>query len=72
MRPAVSARKVETVPTEGRVFHYDELDEDVQQLVFSLVEGDRDRLEPAGNPTVSDGDCVKFTDYYRIDCRQPR
>jgi hypothetical protein len=69
MNGDVRVRKVETVPAEAAVFHYDELDEELKQAFPSLVE-DGSGPAPASvtNSPVSEGDCVKFTDYYRITC----
>lgn len=69
MKRDVCVRKVETVPAEAAVFHYDELDEGLKQAFPSLVEeGGGTVRESAVAASVSEGDCVKFTDYYRITC----
>jgi hypothetical protein len=69
MQQAVDVRKVETVPAEATVFHYDELDEELKQAFPSLVErGGGTVHESAADLSVSGGDCVKFTDYYQITC----
>ncbi|WP_276258861.1 hypothetical protein [Haloglomus litoreum] len=67
MERDVHVRKVETVPEEASVFHYDELDEGFKQAFPSLVEGNGGTVhESATDGSVSEGDCVKFTDYYCI------
>lgn len=69
MKRNVRVRKVETVPTEAAVFHYDELDDQLKQAFPSLVEeGGGTIRESAADGSVSEGDCVKFTDYYCITC----
>ena len=69
MQRDVRVRKVETVPAEATVFHYDELDEGLKQAFPTLVErGGGPVCESVADSPVSTGDCVKFTDYYRITC----
>ena len=62
----VRLRRTGRVPSDARVRHYDELDEEEQGVVREL----------AGRPwtapetgELDDGDVVKFTDYYQIRSR---
>ncbi|MDZ5811889.1 hypothetical protein U4E84_11105 [Halorubrum sp. AD140] len=59
-------RRTGHVPPDARVRHFDELNEDEQNMVSEL----------AGRPwtapetgDLDDGDVVKFTDYYQIRAR---
>ena len=58
-----------TIPEDAVVFHYDELDADFRHRLPALIE-----RTPPEELSLSDGDraddvYVKFTDYYRINCR---
>jgi hypothetical protein len=69
MNRDVRVRKVETVPADAEVFHYDELDEGLKQAFPSLVEDGGGAVSGSvTDASVSEGDCVKFTDYYQVTC----
>ncbi|WP_241981536.1 hypothetical protein [Halorubrum sp. GN11_10-6_MGM] len=59
-------RRTGRVPADARVRHYDELDDDEQDVVRELA-GDPRTAPETGD--LDDGDVVKFTDYYRIRAR---
>ena len=62
----VRLRRTGRIPSDARVRHYDELDDDEQSVVRELAGA------PWTAPEVGDlddGDVVKFTDYYRIRSR---
>ncbi|EMA66921.1 hypothetical protein C461_09192 [Halorubrum aidingense JCM 13560] len=59
-------RRTGRVPTDARVRHYDELDEDTQVAVLELA--GRPRTAPETGD-LDDGDVVKFTDYYEVRAR---
>ncbi|MDB2244385.1 hypothetical protein PM076_04105 [Halorubrum ezzemoulense] len=59
-------RRTGRVPADARVRHYDELDDDEQEIVRELAD------EPQTAPEtgdLDDGDVVKFTDYYQVRAR---
>ena len=59
-------RRTGRVPPDARVRHYDELDEDAQELVRKLAE--KPQTAP-GVGDLEDGEFVKFTGYYQVRTR---
>ncbi|MFB6122429.1 MAG: hypothetical protein ABEJ78_03100 [Haloferacaceae archaeon] len=51
------------VSTDARVRHFDELDDDSQQYLAAVENGETPTVVPAG---LTSGDVVVFTDYYRV------
>jgi hypothetical protein len=69
MERTVYVEKTDGVPDDAAVFHYDELDEGCKDRFPELIENSPSE-EPVGSESVlSNGDYVKFTDYYRVTCR---
>lgn len=69
MKHTVHIEQVETVPDGASVFHYDELDEDLKHRFPALIE--RAPTEEPVRPenVLSNGDYVKFTEYYYVTCQ---
>ena len=68
MVPAVRLESAESVPADGSVRHYDELSEGAQGALPALtsgVPGEAILDEPTAR-TFTDGEYVKFTDYYQV------
>jgi len=63
--PTVTEADPDRVPADARVRHYDELDEGTQTYLESVARG---HATDGGNPdpSLSPGDVVVFTDYYRV------
>jgi hypothetical protein len=59
-------RRTGRVPTDARVRHYDELDDDEQAVVRELAGAPWTAPETGD---LDDGDVVKFTDYFRVRAR---
>ncbi|WP_237561678.1 hypothetical protein [Halorubrum halophilum] len=59
-------RRTGVVPSDARVRHYDELDEETQVTVRELA--GRPQTAPEADD-LDDGDVVKFTDYYEVRAR---
>ncbi|WP_233559299.1 MULTISPECIES: hypothetical protein [Halorubrum] len=59
-------RRTGRVPSDARVRHYDELDDDEQGVVRELA-GEPWTAPETGD--LDDGDVVKFTDYYLVRSR---
>jgi hypothetical protein len=59
-------RRTGRVPSDARVRHYDELDDDEQGVVRELA-GEPWTAPETGD--LNDGDVVKFTDYYLVRSR---
>ena len=59
-------RRTGRVPSDARVRHYDELDDEEQGVVRELA-GEPWTAPETGD--LDDGDVVKFTDYYLIRSR---
>ena len=69
MERTVHIEKMESVPDDAAVFHYDELDEDFKYRFPELIENAPIEKPVRPECGLSNGDYVKFTDYYRITCR---
>ncbi|SDR11128.1 hypothetical protein [Natronobacterium texcoconense] len=65
----ITLERVDDVPAESRICHYDELGEAAKERLPALT----DEPESAVGGTVVDGfhdcDLVKYTDYYEISVR---
>ncbi|WP_234699161.1 hypothetical protein [Halorubrum sp. LN27] len=59
-------RRTGLIPSDTRVRHYDELDEEAQATVRELA--GRPQTAPEADD-LDDGDVVKFTDYYEVRAR---
>ncbi|GAA0729321.1 hypothetical protein J2744_002976 [Halorubrum trapanicum] len=62
----VRLRRTGRVPSDARVRHYDELDDDEQGVVRELA-GEPWTAPETGD--LGDGDVVKFTEYYLVRSR---
>ncbi|WP_241431263.1 hypothetical protein [Halococcus thailandensis] len=69
MESTVHVEKTESVPDDAAVFHYDELSEGFKDQFPKLI-GDTSVEESVCSASVlSNGDYVKFTDYYQVTCQ---
>ena len=68
MNSGVRLESTDSVPTDGRVRHYDELPEDAQGALPALASGVPGEaiLDASTARTFVDGEYVKFTDYYKV------
>ena len=68
LRPLVRLSRVTDVPSDARVRHFDELDEETQTFVARFAAGWVDAVDPftgdAGDLVA--GDVVVFTDYFSV------
>lgn len=69
MEHTVHVEKREAIPDDAAVFHYDELNEDLKDRFPELIENAPIEKPVRPECGLSNGDYVKFTDYYRITCR---
>ncbi|WP_433623177.1 hypothetical protein [Halomicrococcus sp. NG-SE-24] len=68
-RRAVAVSRIDTVPPDARVRHFDELDERTQQVLADL-DGEEALVPVAESVADEIGDgVVVFTEYYRVDVR---
>lgn len=65
----VHVEQVETIPDDAAVFHYDELDETLKHRFPALIERAPNEASVHPESVLSNGDYVKFTEYYRITCQ---
>ncbi|MFB6304317.1 MAG: hypothetical protein ABEH47_04060 [Haloferacaceae archaeon] len=64
-QPVVTEAEPGCVSADQRVRHYDELDDETQAYIESVARGHAtDGGSP--DPSLSSGDVVVFTDYYRV------
>ncbi len=72
MPEMITLSPVEQVPSDSRVYHYDELPERAKECLPCLVEVDEgDVAVPERICAAFESyDIVKFTDYYRITVRE--
>ncbi|WP_310908145.1 hypothetical protein [Natrinema sp. 1APR25-10V2] len=72
MTEKVVLSRIEHVPSDARVYHYDELSEKAKECLPRLIRTDTSEL--AGSEQVvaafESYDLVKFVDYYRITVRE--
>lgn len=66
MQTQLRVEQLASPPVDGKVHHYDELNEEFKHLFPDLVEKSTTQGTLSPQSTVRHGDCVKFTDYYRI------
>lgn len=75
LRPRVRLSRVTDVPSDARVRHFDELDEETQTVVARFAAGWVDAAAPvagdaadpfAGDTDLVAGDVVVFTDYFSV------
>lgn len=69
MERTVHVEKSEDIPDNASVFHYDELDEEFKDRFPELIESTPTKEPVCSENVLSNGDYVKFTDYYRVTCR---
>jgi hypothetical protein len=65
----VYVEQVEAIPNDAAVFHYDELDEDLKHRFPALIERAPTNEPVRPESVLSNGDYVKFTEYYRVTCQ---
>lgn len=68
MNRTVHVEQKEDIPNDASVFHYDELDEEFKDRFPELVENTQAKESVCPESVLSNGDYVKFTDYYRVTC----
>lgn len=68
MKRTVYVEQIEEIPNDASVFHYDELDEEFKDRFPELIENTPTKESMRSGSVLSNGDYVKFTDYYRITC----
>jgi hypothetical protein len=68
MKRTVYVEQREDIPDDASVFHYDELDEEFKDRFPELIENTPTKEFVCPESVLSNGDYVKFTDYYRIIC----
>lgn len=69
MERAVHVKKVDTIPDDAAVFHYDELNEEFKDRFPALIESTSSEESMRPESKISNGDYVKFTDYYQVTCQ---
>lgn len=65
MGPRLTIERVDGVPSEGRVHHYDELEERAKHRLPELEPGTQE-VDEETHRALSGCDVVKFTEYYRL------
>lgn len=65
----VHVEQVETIPDDAAVFHYDELDETLKHRFPALTAHAPTKASIHPKSVLSNGDYVKFTEYYRVTCQ---
>ncbi|WP_120245216.1 hypothetical protein [Halopiger aswanensis] len=66
MGQKVTLERIEEVPAESRVCHYDELDEPAKATLPALANDGTVTVDGAAAADFRDCDLVKYTDYYAI------
>jgi hypothetical protein len=69
MESIVHVEKRESIPDDAAVFHYDELNEGFKERFPRLTEDTPAKGSVGPESVLSDGDYVKFTDYYQVTCQ---
>jgi hypothetical protein len=69
MESTVHVEKTENVPDDAAVFHYDELNEGFKDQFPKLIEDTPAKESVCPASVLSNGDYVKFTDYYQVTCQ---
>jgi hypothetical protein len=65
----VHVEQVEAIPDDAAVFHYDELDETLKHRFPALIKRAPTEASVRPESVLSNGDYVKFTEYYRVTCQ---
>lgn len=69
--PEIELQRVDDVPRDSRVCHYDELESPAKERLSALVERDSSSV---GEDVLAGFHCceiVKFTDYYELSVDRP-
>lgn len=66
MDQKVTLERIEEVPTESRVWHYDELGEAAKATLPALANDGTVAVDGSAAEGLRDCDLVKYTDYYEI------
>ncbi|EMA53625.1 MULTISPECIES: hypothetical protein [Halococcus] len=69
MKSTVHVEKTESVPDDAAIFHYDELNEGFKAQFPKLIEDTSAKESVCPESVLSNGDYVKFTDYYQVTCQ---
>ena len=62
----ITIRQTEDVPSDARVYHYDELEEEAKATLPSLAGTTGSTVDRTVADGLRDCDLVKYTDYYEI------
>jgi hypothetical protein len=65
----VYIEQVEAIPDDAAVFHYDELDETLKHRFPALSKRAPTEESVRTENVLSNGDYVKFTEYYQVTCQ---
>jgi hypothetical protein len=65
----VHVEHVEDIPDDAAVYHYDELDKPLKHCFPALIENTPTEASIRPESVLSNGDYVKFTEYYRVTCQ---
>ncbi|MFC7046805.1 hypothetical protein ACFQH6_16610 [Halobacteriaceae archaeon GCM10025711] len=65
-RQTLRVEPADHVPADARVRHYDELSEPAKDAFPGIVAAGETPLDPTVAGEFTDGEFVKFTDYYRV------
>lgn len=65
----VHVEKRKNIPDDAAVFHYDELDESFKERFPKLAEDTPAEGSVDPENVLSDGDYIKFTDYFQVTCQ---
>lgn len=66
MNQSVTVREVDTVPTDSRVCHYDELDEGAKEQFPALTGDETTAVGRSVANELDRCDLVKYTEYYEV------
>lgn len=68
MTPTVTLRKIEDVPDDSRICHYDELEETTKERFPTIAATDSEdvAVDPEKVSGLECCDLVKYTDYYEV------
>lgn len=67
MSPCVSLTRVNQIPVDSRVCHYDELDESAKERFPELSDDRSASIDAKTARSFEACDLIKYTDYYEID-----
>lgn len=65
----IHVEHVEAIPDDAAVYHYDELGEQLKHRFPALIERAPTEASVQSESVLSNGDYVKFTEYYRVTCQ---